>query len=98
MERARLPSIDPRRVKAIVFILAGLLVALMAIVDTSRYQSANPDAGTGFELHAIAASAIEGTNLTGGRESAVRTFPGALIVAAVIADYYRRRLGNRRAR
>jgi len=119
---ARLSGIDPRRVKVIVFVFTGLLVALAAIIDTSRFQSANPNAGTGFELQAIAAAVIGGTSLMGGRGSVVRTFfgvliiavlnsglaavgakdetkrlvTGAVIVAAVIVDYYRRRLSNRR--
>jgi ribose transport system permease protein len=111
-------GIDPRRIKMIVFILSGLLTALAAIIDTSRFQSANPNAGTGFELQAIAAAVIGGTSLLGGRGSVVRTFfgvliiavlntglatvgardetkrfvTGAVIVGAVIVDYYRNRL------
>lgn len=119
---ARLSGIDPRRVKVIVFVVTGLLVALAAIIDTSRFQSANPNGGTGYELQAIAAAVIGGTSLMGGRGSVVRTFfgvliiavlnsglaavgakdetkrlvTGAVIVAAVIVDYYRRRLSDRR--
>lgn len=111
-------GIDPRRIKMIVFILGGFLTALAAIIDTSRFQSANPNAGTGFELQAIAAAVIGGTSLLGGRGSVVRTFfgvliiavlntglatvgardetkrfvTGAVIVGAVIVDYYRNRL------
>ncbi|MDW8309729.1 MAG: ABC transporter permease [Verrucomicrobiales bacterium] len=80
---ARLNGIDPRRIKATVFVLSGLLVALAAIVDTSRFQSANPNAGTGFELQAIAAAVIGGTSLMGGRGSVARTFLGVLIIAVL---------------
>lgn len=116
-------GIDPRRTKMIVFLLAGLLTALAAIIDTSRFQSANPNAGTGFELQAIAAAVIGGTSLLGGRGSVVRTFfgvliiavlntglatvgardetkrfvTGAVIVGAVIVDYYRNRLRKRQS-
>jgi ribose transport system permease protein len=119
---ARLSGIDPRRVKVVVFVITGLLVALAAIIDTSRFQSANPNGGTGFELQAIAAAVIGGTSLMGGRGSVVRTFfgvliiavlnsglaavgakdetkrlvTGAVIVAAVILDYYRHRLSKAR--
>lgn len=122
-EAARLSGIEPRQVKLIVFVVTGLLVALAAIIDTSRFQSANPNAGTGFELQAIAAAVIGGTSLMGGRGSVVRTFfgvliiavlntglaavgakdemkrlvTGAVIVAAVIVDHYRHRLGKGRA-
>lgn len=119
---ARLSGIDPRRVKVTVFVVTGLLVALAAIIDTSRFQSANPNAGSGFELQAIAAAVIGGTSLMGGRGSVVRTLfgvliiavlnsglasvgakdeikrlvTGAVIVAAVILDYYRHRLSKAR--
>jgi ribose transport system permease protein len=80
---ARLSGIDPRRVKVVVFVLTGLLVALGGIIDTSRFQSANPNAGSGFELQAIAAAVIGGTSLMGGRGSVVRTFLGVLIIAVL---------------
>lgn len=80
---ARLSGIDPRRVKVIVFIVTGLLVSLAAIIDTSRFQSANPNGGSGFELQAIAAAVIGGTSLMGGRGSVVRTFFGVLIIAVL---------------
>jgi ribose transport system permease protein len=58
-------------------------VSLGAIIDTSRLQSANPNAGTGFELQAIAAVVIGGTSLMGGRGSVVRSFFGVLIIAVL---------------
>ena len=82
-EAVRLSGIDPRPIKLAVFLVAGLLVSLAAVVDTSRYQSANPNAGTGFELQAIAAVVIGGTSLMGGRGSVVSTFFGVLIIAVL---------------
>jgi ribose transport system permease protein len=82
-EAVRLSGIDPRPIKLAVFLVAGLLVSLAAVVDTSRYQSANPNAGTGFELQAIAAAVIGGTSLMGGRGSVVSTFFGVLIIAVL---------------
>ncbi|MFO1497604.1 MAG: ABC transporter permease [Verrucomicrobiota bacterium] len=121
-EAVRLSGIDPRPVKVTVFVLTGLLVALAAIVDTSRFQSANPNAGTGFELQAIAAVVIGGTSLMGGRGSVISSFFGVLIIAvlnsglasvgakdetkrlitglvilaAVVVDHYRSRVGRGR--
>lgn len=121
-EAVRLSGIDPRPLKVTVFVLAGLLVALAAVIDTSRFESANPNAGTGFELQAIAAAVIGGTSLMGGRASVISTFfgvliiavlnsglaavgakdetkrlvTGAVIVAAVIVDHYRHRIGRGR--
>ena len=56
-----------------------MLAALGAILHTARLQSADPNAGTGFELQAIAAVVIGGTSLIGGRGSVVGTFLGVLI-------------------
>lgn len=82
-EAVRLSGIDPRPVKFAVFMTAGLLVALAAVIDTSRFQSANPNAGLGFELQAIAATVIGGTSLMGGRGSVIRTLFGVLIIAVL---------------
>jgi ribose transport system permease protein len=82
-EAVRLSGIDPRPIKLAVFLLAGLLVALAAIIDTSRFQSANPNAGSGFELQAIAAAVIGGTSLMGGRGSVITTLFGVLIIAVL---------------
>lgn len=119
-EAVRLSGIDPRPVKLAVFMLTGLLVALAGVIDTARFQSANPNAGLGLELQAIAAAVIGGTSLMGGRGSIVATFfgvliiavlnsglaaigardetkrlvTGAVIIAAVILDQYRHKLGK----
>lgn len=82
-EAARLSGIDPRPVKLAVFAGTGLLVSLAALIDLSRFQSANPNAGLGVELQAIAAAVIGGTSLMGGRGSVVSTFFGVLIIAVL---------------
>jgi ribose transport system permease protein len=82
-EAVRLSGIDPRPYKLAVFMLCGLLTALAAVVHTSRLASANPNAGVGFELEAIAAVVIGGTSLMGGRGSVVRSFLGVLIIAVL---------------
>lgn len=82
-EAVRLSGIDPRPIKLTVFLLTGLLVALAAVIDTSRFQSASPNAGSGFELQAIAAAVIGGTSLMGGRGSVVSTLFGVLIIAVL---------------
>lgn len=84
-EAVRLSGINPGPVKLAVFGLTGLLVALAAVIDTSRYQAANPNAGAGFELQAIAAAVIGGTSLMGGRGSVLSTFLGVLIIAVLNA-------------
>jgi ribose transport system permease protein len=118
-EAVRLSGIDPRPYKLTVFVLAGLLAAVAAVIQTARMSSANPNTAAGFELQVIAAVVIGGTSLMGGQGSVVNSFFGVLIiavlgaglaqvgvrdeykrlitgcviVAAVILDQYRHRLG-----
>jgi ribose transport system permease protein len=82
-EAVRLSGIDPRPLKVVVFALTSVLVAVAAVIDTSRFESANPNAGTGFELQAIAAVVIGGTSLMGGRGSVISSFFGVLIIAVL---------------
>ncbi|MBL9129140.1 MAG: ABC transporter permease [Verrucomicrobiales bacterium] len=82
-EAARLSGIDVKAVQTAVFVATGFLVALAAVIDTSRFQSANPNAALGIELQAIAAAVIGGTSLMGGRGSVLGTCLGVLVIAAL---------------
>jgi len=82
-EAVRLSGIEPGPIKLCVFITCGLLASVAAIMHTARLSSANPNAGYGMELQAIAAVVIGGTSLMGGRGSVVSTFFGALIIAVL---------------
>lgn len=84
-EAVRLTGIEPGPIKLTVFVASGVLVSLAAIVDTSRFQSANPNSGTGLELQAIAAAVIGGTSLMGGRGSVLNTLFGVLVMAVLNA-------------
>uniref|UniRef100_A0A7C2C250 Uncharacterized protein n=1 Tax=Thermus islandicus TaxID=540988 RepID=A0A7C2C250_9DEIN len=53
---------------------------LAALVLTGRLNSAQPTAGTGFELDAIAAAVVGGTSLAGGRGTAWGTFLGLTLL------------------
>jgi ribose transport system permease protein len=81
----RLAGIDPRPAKIAVFALLGLLGGLGGVIYTSRLGSADPNAGVGLELSAIAAVVIGGTSLMGGRGSVMNTFFGVLIIATLEA-------------
>jgi ribose transport system permease protein len=82
-EAVRLAGIDPRPVKLAVFMLAGALAGIAGIVYTARLGAADPNAGIGFELQAIAAVVVGGTSLMGGRGSVVGSFLGVLIIAVL---------------
>jgi ribose transport system permease protein len=83
-EKAALISgIKVSRVKVMVYSLAGLLSALAGAILTSRLNSAQPTAGTSYELDAIAAVVLGGTSLSGGRGLIVGTLIGALIIGTL---------------
>jgi ribose transport system permease protein len=84
-EAMRLAGIDPRPLKVSVFVLMGVLSALAALMQISRFEAADPNAGIGMELQVIAAVVIGGTSLMGGRGSVLNTFFGVLIVAVLEA-------------
>jgi len=84
-QAVRLAGINPRPAKIAVFALLGLLTGLGAIFYTSRLGSADPNAGLGLELSAIAAVVIGGTSLMGGRGSVLNSFFGVLIIATLEA-------------
>src|SRR5262245_56741101 len=82
-EAVRFSGIDPRPIKIAVFTLCGLLAPVAAVIHSSRLSSADPNAGTGFELQAIAAVVIGGASLMGGRGSVISSFIGVLIIAVL---------------
>ena len=61
----------------------GLTQGPAGIILTSRLNSAQPTAGAGYELDAIAAVVLGGTSLTGGRGWIFGTLVGALLIDAV---------------
>ncbi|WP_312394286.1 ribose ABC transporter permease [Mixta calida] len=63
----RLSGINVSRVKIIVYALSGMLAALAGTIEVARLSSAQPTAGTGYELDAIAAVVLGGTSLAGGK-------------------------------
>jgi ribose transport system permease protein len=82
-EAARYSGVNPLPIKVVVFGLSGLLAACAAVLQCARLSSADPNAGAGAELQAIAACVIGGASLSGGRGSAVNTFFGVLIIAVL---------------
>ncbi len=82
-DAARLSGVDARGIKLVVFMLCGFLSSVAAVMQCARLSSADPNAGAGLELQAIAAVVIGGTSLMGGRGSVVNSFFGVLIIAVL---------------
>ncbi|MBE3563976.1 MAG: ribose ABC transporter permease [Hydrogenibacillus schlegelii] len=71
------------RIKIWVYTISGLAAAAGGIILTSRLNSAQPTAGMGYELDAIAAVVLGGTSLSGGRGTLGGTLVGALIIGVL---------------
>lgn len=83
-ERAALLSgVKVNRVKVIVYIIAGVLSGVAGLLVTTRLDSAQPNAGIGYELDSIAAVVIGGTSLSGGKGSIIGTVIGASIIGVL---------------
>ncbi|MFL2077541.1 ABC transporter permease subunit [Marinilactibacillus psychrotolerans] len=76
-------GIKSDRVKYTVYAISGMMSALAGLILTSRLNSAQPTAGTAYELDAIAAVVIGGTSLAGGKGRIVGTLIGALIIGTL---------------
>ena len=79
----RLSGINSSAVKIAVFAAAGMLAAMAAVLESSRLEAADPNAGIGLELRVIAAVVIGGTSFMGGRGSILATLVGVLIVSVL---------------
>ncbi|MBO4298479.1 MAG: ABC transporter permease [Clostridia bacterium] len=81
---ARLSGINVERVKTLVYVLSGALVAVAAVINIARIGSMDyANAGSGYEMDAIAAVVVGGTSMSGGRGSIVGTVLGMLIIAVM---------------
>lgn len=83
-EAAFLSGIPVRGIRVLVYAISGLCAALAGLVLAGRLASAQPTAGAGLELDAIAAVVIGGTSLFGGRGGVLGTLIGALIMGTLL--------------
>ncbi|SOD97385.1 ABC transporter permease [Spirosoma fluviale] len=82
-QAAKASGIQLNKVKMVVYTLCGGLAALAGILLTSRITTGQPNAGTGFELDAIAAAIIGGTSTSGGTGTMTGTLIGALLIGVI---------------
>lgn len=93
---AHLAGVNVNRVKILVYMVSGGLAAFAGVILTARLESAQPTAGLGYELDAIAAVVLGGTSLMGGKGRISGTLVGALIIGVLnnvlnlfdISSYY----------
>ena len=79
-EAARLSGVNVRTTLLTVYAISGVLAGVAALLLTGRLGAANPNAGTSYELDAIAAAVLGGASLFGARGTIFGTFLGVVLV------------------
>jgi rhamnose transport system permease protein len=82
-EAARFSGVPIRRVKIALYSGIGLLVAMAAVIYTSRVYTARADTGLGLELGVISAVVLGGASIYGGSGTIGGTVLGVLIIATL---------------
>lgn len=73
-------GVNVKKYKIIVFALCGLCASVAGLIITARLNSAEPLAGQGYEMDAIAASILGGTSMQGGKGNIIGTIIACLIL------------------
>ncbi|MFK8035563.1 MAG: ABC transporter permease [Hyphomicrobiales bacterium] len=82
-EAARIAGVPVARTKVATFMISGVLASIAALILVGRLGAAEPTMGNLWELDAIAAAAIGGASLMGGKGSMTGTVIGAIILGAL---------------
>ncbi len=82
-EAARIAGVPVTMTKLVAYMISGLMAAVAAMVLIGRLGAAEPTLGTLWELDAIAAAAIGGASLMGGRGSILGTLIGCIILGTL---------------
>lgn len=80
---ARAMGIRVERHRIALYVVSGLLAGLAGLLFLARVNSGDPTAGLNYELTAITAAILGGTNLFGGRASVLGTLIGALVMGVL---------------
>ena len=82
-EAARLSGVNTRKVQMAVYVFSGLLAAFAGLIMAARIITAQPSAGDGYELDAVASSVIGGVSTMGGEGIMAGTFIGAFVIGVL---------------
>lgn len=72
---AEVSGVNVRKIKVLIFVIAGVMYALAGYIMTGKTGTGNPGSGVSYELEAIAGCTIGGVSTTGG----IGTVPGILV-------------------
>ncbi len=80
---AYISGVKLNKVKIIIYSISGMMASISGLIITSRLSSAQPTAGSSYEMDAIAAVVLGGTSLSGGKGRILGTLIGALIIGVL---------------
>lgn len=82
-EAAKLSGVNVDLVKIKAYAVTGICAAVAGMIQLASLGTGEPTAGSGYELDAIAAAAIGGTRMAGGKGTILGTVFGAILLAAL---------------
>lgn len=82
-EAARLSGVRVERVVVATFAMSGLAAGIAGLLSVAKVASADPNAGAGYELQAIAAIILGGTSIYGGEGAVWRSVTGVMLLALI---------------
>ena len=82
-EATKLSGVNVDFNKMMAYAICGVGAALAGMVLLARLGTGEPTAGQGYELNAIAAAAVGGTSLMGGKGTMLGTILGTILLSAL---------------
>jgi len=82
-DAARLAGLSTARVTFAVFIAAGALTGLAALLNSVRFNQIPSNAGLGLEMKVIAAAVVGGASIRGGEGTLTGTLLGVVLLGAI---------------
>lgn len=86
-EAARVCGVPVAKTKIAVYVISAVLASIAALILVGRLGAADPTLGNLWEMNAIAAAAIGGASLMGGKGSVIGTIMGAIILGTLINGF-----------
>jgi ribose transport system permease protein len=80
---AELCGIPVKKMTLIIYVIAGIATAISALLLASRLNSAQPNAGLGFEFQVISAVVLGGVSMSGGKGSVSGAMIGVLMLSVL---------------
>ena len=82
-EATRLSGVDTRMIMFVAYLNMAVLTAITTFIVTARFQAANSQAGTYYEMDAIAACVVGGVSAYGGAGNVFGMVVGATLIGVI---------------